>query len=70
MREDKQSDLWETPTWLFNELNKEFHFNVDVCANKENSKRAIWLKDALDESYWIENTTCFLNPPYSNPSGY
>ena len=29
---------WETPQWLFDELNKEFHFELDVCATKENTK--------------------------------
>lgn len=31
---------WETPQWLFNELNKEFNFAFDVCAVRENCK--VW----------------------------
>jgi DNA-binding transcriptional ArsR family regulator len=31
------SDLWETPQYLFDELNREFHFELDVCATKENA---------------------------------
>ena len=32
------TDSWETPQNLFDELNKEFHFDVDVCALPENAK--------------------------------
>ena len=28
----------ETPQELFDELNKEFHFGIDVCATHENAK--------------------------------
>ena len=29
---------WETPQWLFDELDKEFHFEIDVCSDKFNRK--------------------------------
>lgn len=29
---------WETPQSFFNELDKEFNFNTDVCAVAENAK--------------------------------
>ena len=32
------SDEWETPQELFNELDDEFHFTVDACATDENHK--------------------------------
>lgn len=32
------TDLWATPAELFNELDQEFHFTVDVCALPENAK--------------------------------
>lgn len=34
------TDNWATPTDLFNELNKTFHFTLDVCASRENAKCA------------------------------
>ena len=34
------TDLWETPQALFDELNREFHFGIDVCALPENAKCA------------------------------
>ncbi len=38
MGTDKESDLWQTPRWLFNELNKEFNFEIDLCATYSNKK--------------------------------
>lgn len=32
------TDMWETPQDLFDELNKEFHFTLDVCATAQNAK--------------------------------
>lgn len=32
------SDKWTTPQNLYDELNKEFNFTLDVCASKENTK--------------------------------
>ena len=29
---------WGTPQDVFDELNNEFHFNLDPCATKENAK--------------------------------
>ncbi len=35
-----KTDLWETPQDLFDKLDTEFHFNLDVCALPENAKCA------------------------------
>ena len=32
------SDMWETPTYLFNYLNNKYNFTLDVCATSENAK--------------------------------
>ena len=32
------SDEWATPLEIFNELNNEFNFNLDVCATESNHK--------------------------------
>lgn len=32
------SEEWGTPQELFNRLNKEFNFTLDICASKENAK--------------------------------
>lgn len=31
-------DCWETPEWLFNSLDSEFDFEVDLCATEHNTK--------------------------------
>lgn len=59
-----KTDLWETPQWLFDELNDEFHFNLDVCANSENAKCDIYYNKEQDglKQPWYGNVWC--NPPY------
>ena len=32
------SDNWATPQDFYEDLNKEFNFNLDVCATSENHK--------------------------------
>lgn len=32
------SEEWGTPQGLFNRLNEEFNFILDICASKENAK--------------------------------
>lgn len=68
---DKLSDQWQTPGWLFDELNKQFNFDIDLCATKENSKCSSYCIDYLLEDFSSydreDNIICFMNPPYSNP---
>jgi phage N-6-adenine-methyltransferase len=62
----KKSDLWETPQWLFVQLNSEFNFNLDPCATAETAKCKTFYTiedDGLSKS-WI-NQSVFINPPYS-----
>lgn len=32
------TDQWATPQWFYDELNKEFNFNLDPCADESNHK--------------------------------
>jgi site-specific DNA-methyltransferase (adenine-specific) len=34
----RKSDEWETPQWLFDQLDAEFSFGFDAAATRENSK--------------------------------
>lgn len=55
---------WETPQELFDKLNEEFHFTLDVCADASNTKcgdRYLSKEDGIVS--WIGNK-CFMNPPY------
>lgn len=60
-----KSDEWETPQNLFDELNQEFNFDVDVCATPENAKCDKFFTIEQDglTSWWHGNVWC--NPPYS-----
>ena len=46
---------WKTPPEILNQLDKEFHFTLDVCPSNPT-------KDMLKES-WKDNI-CYMNPPY------
>lgn len=59
------SDMWETPQNLFDELNREFNFDLDPCATPENAKceRYFTLADnGLTQNWGGVNVFC--NPPY------
>lgn len=59
------SDNWSTPQDLYNELNKEFNFTLDPCADVNNHKCAKYFTkevDGLKQSWGGERT--FVNPPY------
>lgn len=63
--QSKSSDEWETPKDLFNEVNKEFDFDLDVSASKDNFKVNNYYTiedDALNKD-WLGSVWC--NPPYS-----
>ena len=59
------TDLWATPQAVFDQLNAEFHFNLDPCATPENAKCANYFTidiDGLSQSWGGHNVFC--NPPY------
>ena len=58
------SGVWETPQELFDELDKEFAFTVDVCANDENAKCAHYYTEKVDGLAQEWEGTCWCNPPY------
>lgn len=57
------SDEWETPQWLFDKLDQEYHFICDAAATPLNKKCDIYLTDALSRR-WIYKSI-WVNPPYS-----
>ena len=65
-----KSELWSTPQDLFDELNKEFHFNLDPCATSENAKCAEFFtkeQDGLQKNWG--GTTCFAIPHMAEQLG-
>ena len=64
-----KSDLWETPQDLFDKLDAEFRFTLDVCALPENAKCPKYYtpeQDGLSQP-WTGVVWC--NPPYGRDVG-
>ena len=64
-----KTDMWETPQDLFDRLNQEFHFDLDVCATKENAKCPRFFSpqdDGLKQDWF---GCCWMNPPYGKTIG-
>ena len=60
-----KTDLWSTPQDFFDELNKEFNFNLDPCSTHENAKcekHFTLEEDGLLQDWQGYNVFC--NPPY------
>ncbi len=63
MHSSARSD-WRTPPELFQALDDEFEFDIDVAADVGNHLVLHWFTDALNEEWGVGNA-CFMNPPYS-----
>jgi phage N-6-adenine-methyltransferase len=63
------TDNWATPQWLFDLLDAEFDFAVDVCAVAQNAKCARYFSpedDGLNQDW---QGMCWCNPPYGRQIG-
>lgn len=60
-----RTEEWETPQYVFAILNKEFNFQVDVCATSENAKCKVYFDKQANglEQEWSP-FRCWMNPPY------
>ena len=63
-----ENQTWETPDSLFNDLNKEFHFDIDLSASKENTKCKRFISQKEDALKQIWKGKGWLNPPYGGGS--
>ncbi len=64
------NDDWPTPQSLFDALDAEFGFTLDVCADESNHKCERYFdreKDGLSQDWTGER--CFMNPPYGRAIG-
>lgn len=60
-----EKEDWETPQEFFDELNKEFCFGLDACADESNHKCPVYFTkedDGLSMDW--DGQTVFCNPPY------
>lgn len=67
--DDAMKNEWRTDPIVFQAMDKEFHFNVDVFASEENTKCPWCITkevDALsrDWDHYGIGTVCWANPPY------
>lgn len=58
------TDEWATPQQLFDELNEEFNFTLDACADDWNYKVDNYFDKEIDGLAQNWNGTVWMNPPY------
>lgn len=65
-----KTDSWATPINFFRELDEEFHFNLDPCADEFNHKcdRYFTVKENGLSQDW-GGSSVFCNPPYGREIG-
>lgn len=59
-----ESDEWETPQELFDLLDDEFGFELDVCATADNAKCERFFSPEHDGLLQRWRGVCWMNPPY------
>jgi phage N-6-adenine-methyltransferase len=63
------TDEWETPLELFQRLDTEFGFELDVCATSGNAKCARFFSPDQDGLKQEWRGVCWMNPPYGRSIG-
>jgi len=60
---------WETPKEFFEKIDSRYHFDIDVCATKDNAKCSRYFtadEDGLSQEW---RGVCWMNPPYGKSIG-
>ncbi len=60
---------WSTPRRLFNELDREFGFTLDVCATPANATCDRFFTAEQDGLLQEWDGVCWMNPPYGKTLG-
>lgn len=60
------TDLWSTPQDLYDQLRREFSFELDVCATADNAKCVRYFTSEDDGLSQEWNGVCWMNPPYGD----
>lgn len=55
---------WETPQALFDKLDSEYHFTLDVCADEQNHKCQQYFTIQDDGLAHEWSGRCWMNPPF------
>jgi len=62
---------YRTPQWLYDELDQDFHFNLDAAASDKNALALAYYTrehDALVRDWYVHGSI-FCNPPYGRGIG-
>ncbi|HEY8768741.1 MAG TPA: DNA N-6-adenine-methyltransferase [Dehalococcoidia bacterium] len=62
-------ETWETPADLFEQLDEEFGFVLDVCASEANTKCALYFDKEMDGLKQEWRGVCWMNSPYGDVIG-
>ncbi|MGG4028671.1 DNA N-6-adenine-methyltransferase [Bacillus subtilis] len=65
-----ETDLWATPQYFFDRLDREFNFTLDPCSNGINNKCEKFF--TAEENGLLQNwqgNAVFMNPPYGRVIG-
>lgn len=57
---------WITPDEIYNPLNDEFHFTLDVCASQDNTRCERFFSEQDDGLAQEWRGVCWMNPPFKN----
>jgi len=65
--ESSERSDWETPQEIFDCLDKEFRFTLDVCAGHDNTKVALYISEQQNGLIqdW-SHSVCWMNPPFKD----
>lgn len=69
-------DSWSTPDYIFEPLDREFDFQIDVCASEDNAKVPGFYFTERDDAltrkwrvgFGLPPMNIWCNPPYSGPA--
>lgn len=64
-----ETEEWETPQDLFDRLDREFNFSLDVCALDSSAKCENYFTPQDDGLGQAWTGTCWMNPPYGTAIG-
>lgn len=64
-----KSEEWATPQDFFEQIDKEFHFNLDACATAENAKCDKYYTKEQDGLSQEWDGIIWCNPPYGRSIG-
>tara|TARA_B100000749_G_C18448710_1_gene475339 strand:- start:4036 stop:4581 length:546 start_codon:yes stop_codon:yes gene_type:complete len=62
-------NLWRTPDYVYDYLNKHFHFDIDLAANRDNAKCDMYLTEQMDSlkyDWHLFGKVGWLYPPYDD----